>query len=256
MKQPIRLLLLLCFVVLSCGPDKEQQAAEEKENSKTYILFVDMTSSAQDKNVRVAYKEAVRSIMKSMKPADIIVSGIINDQSLNEKKLPVNFTFPTLVYKTENELYRQAEEENFNKNFARLKDSITDCINNLIGQPASAKGTDIFGAALLAEKIFSNYNKENKVLIILSDMLQCSKEADFEKIIPQTDSEANEIINILKADKKLPDLNGAKIYAVGVNAPKLSNYINLQEFWVTYFKECKAVFSKDKFTSSLINFEE
>jgi hypothetical protein len=103
---------------------------------------------------------------------------------------------------------------------------------------AKAKATDIFGAVSLSAILFLP-NSENKNLIFLSDMRQCTDEFNLEKP-KRVDSEG--VLAKLEKIELIPNLKGVKVWCLGVHTAGKSPayWMDLKRFWTLYFNRAGA----------------
>ena len=97
--------------------------------------------------------------------------------------------------------------------------------------------------------------KRQKILVLLSDMMQDSKQYKFERYKITNKYIANVIKN-QRNQKLIPNLSGVKVYAAGVSAPNSKKFRSIQKFWSRYFTESKADFSPHRYGHSLLEFEK
>jgi len=193
--------------------------------------------------------------MSKVKEGDYIVAGQITERSISEITLPINYHFDSFVASTDNTLYSDAEKENFDKKFKASKDSLCVIADSVINKPKKILNTDILSAMQLAEKIFKSYPGNDRVLIIMSDMIQDTPDLNFETM-DLTDNRCDQIIAQKTKNNELADLKDAKIYVTGANANNSKQFNKIQNFWMKYFKACKANALKENYGAALVSFNE
>jgi hypothetical protein len=102
------------------------------------------------------------------------------------------------------------------------------------------KQTDIFGALLTAEHIFTESPQASrKVLVIFSDMRHSTAELDFE-----SGNSVPSFAQLKQRSDTMPvaALKGVEVYALGVDGAgkPISYWQSLQAFWREYFEEAGA----------------
>jgi hypothetical protein len=103
------------------------------------------------------------------------------------------------------------------------------------------KHTDILGALLTAEHIFSESPQASrKVLVIFSDMRHSTAELDFE-----SGSSVPSFVQLKKRPNVVPvaALKAVEVYALGVDGAgkPIGYWQSLQKFWRGYFESAGAV---------------
>jgi hypothetical protein len=165
-------------------------------------------------------------------------------------------TFPEFTATTDNDLYRNAEKEAFDKRIATIKDSLINFSDTaLFDSSRKVMQTDIFSSLLWAEKVFNNYTGKEKVLIVMSDMIECCENINFEHE-NLTASRIKQIITAKNTANEIPGLNGVKVYITGANASEPEQFEKRQNFWFEYFSTCKARLDKANYGATLITFNE
>jgi hypothetical protein len=101
-----------------------------------------------------------------------------------------------------------------------------------------ATASGIFGAIALSAYSFQTKSSNSKILILLSDMRQCSGMFDFEKM---STLEAS-LINKVEKEISLPNLTGVHVYVIGAHTIGKDHryYKSLKQFWQEYFKKSGA----------------
>ena len=114
--------------------------------------------------------------------------------------------------------------------------------------------TEILDSLNIADIIFHDEKERQKVLVILSDMIQDSKDYKFDKD-RITDEYINNVIRSRQKNKLVPNLANVKVYVAGASAADSDKFRAIQAFWARYFSESRADFSPHRYGHSLINFE-
>jgi hypothetical protein len=101
-----------------------------------------------------------------------------------------------------------------------------------------ALSSDIFGAISLGAHSLQNEQNASKVLILLSDMRQCSRKFNFEKMATIN----NTLIEKTVKEGLIPDLTGVKVYVAGVHTIGKSQgyWESLKNYWQEYFNKAGA----------------
>jgi len=106
----------------------------------------------------------------------------------------------------------------------------------------------------IAETFFHN-EKRQKILIILSDMIQDSKEYNFAQVTV-TDKYIDEVIRYRQKHTLIPNLIDVKVYVAGASGTDSNKFRSIEKFWTRYFEKSGADFSHHRYGHSLIEFEK
>jgi hypothetical protein len=214
----IAIILILAIVAFARGEERVQASV---------ILLVDLTGSSLetdylgktefDKNAQF-----VEEVMKKLEPGTRLRIVGISEKS---------FDRPYIVY----DGLISMEKGYFSEKLAKNKLVVMNKWKEIKLQP-EAKGTDVFGALVLASILFEKECK-TKMLITLSD-LRNSKDVDMENV-PVVDAN---IMSKVEARGLVADLKEVKVWAVGVSTTRKSyQYWNsLKDFWTQYFQKTGA----------------
>ncbi len=252
MKQ--RQLKLLKLVVIStlllCAQwNWSDKVFAKPENSPPHprlmVILVDMSASA-DQARHTVCKEAFEKIYQSLRQGDRVLVGTITSQSYIEFKPTVDEEIPKKTV-WDNRLQ-------FERALTNAKEKIRREVNKLLSQKQGTPLTEILESLNIADTIFHDEKERQKILVILSDMIQDSKEYKFDKD-KITDEYISHIIRSRQKNKLIPNLNGVKLYVAGASAADSDKFRAIQTFWARYFAESGADYSPHRYGHSLINFE-
>jgi hypothetical protein len=252
MKQ--RRLKLLGFIMIGafllCGPlNWSAEAVSKPKNSSQHprliIIFVDMSGSA-DQARRTVCKEAFEKLYKNLRQGDRVVVGTITSQSYIDFKPTVDEEIPTKTV-WDNRLQ-------FERNLTKTREKIRREVNKLLSTNGGTPLTEILESLNIADTIFHDEKERQKILVILSDMIQDSKEYKFDKD-KITDEYISKVIRYRRQNNLMPNLSGVRVYVAGASAADSNTFRAVQTFWTRYFTESGADFSPHRYGHSLINFE-
>ncbi len=247
----LRLLgLIIIGVLFLCDPlNWSAEAVGKPENSgqhpRLIIILVDMSGSA-DLARRTVCKEAFEKIYKNLRHGDRVVVGTIASQSYIDFKPAVDEEIPIKTV-WDNRLQ-------FERNLTNSKEKIRREVNRLLSYKGGSLLTEILDSLNIADAIFHGEKERQKILVILSDMIQDSKEYKFDKD-KITDEYIHKIIRHRRENNLVPSLTGVKVYVAGATAADSNTFRAIQTFWTRYFTESGADFSPYRYGHSLINFE-
>jgi hypothetical protein len=241
---------LIIGTLLLCDPlNWSAEAVGKPENSfqqpRLIIILVDMSASA-DQARRTVCKEAFEKIYKNLRQGDRVVVGTITSRSYIDFKPAADEEIPKETV-WDNRLQ-------FERKLTNSKEKIRREVNKLLSQKQGTLLTEILDSLNITDTIFHDEKERQKILVILSDMIEDSKEYKFDKD-KITEEYINRVIRSRREKNLMPDLSGVKVYVAGASAADSNTFRAVQTFWARYFAESKADFSRHRYGHSLINFE-
>jgi hypothetical protein len=217
-----------------------------KNSSRVIIVFVDMSGSANEAR-RTVYKEAFEKIYQDLGQGDRVVVGTITSRSYIDFKPTLDEEIPIKTI--------WVNRIQFERNLTQTKEKIRKEVNRLLSRRQGTPLTEILNSLNIADSIFHDETKRKKILVVLSDMIQDSKEYKFEK-----DKISEPYIDMVIRDRQknnlIPKLTGVKVYVAGASASDSNKFREVQTFWARYFSKSMADFSPYRYGHSLINFEK
>jgi hypothetical protein len=247
-------LKVLCVIALSnlmlLSPaegknDSLWKFGKDKKAPRAITVLVDMSGSTNQAR-RTVYRNAFEKIYQNLQQGDRIVVGTITGRSYIDFKPVVDAEIP----KQSIWVNRIA----FEQKLAETKKDIKDEMEKLLSLKHGTPRTEIINSLNIADNIFHG-EKRQKILILLSDMVQDSKEYNFDhaKI---TDEYIAGIIKDRQKQNLIPRLNDVKVYVAGASATNSKKFNSIELFWRRYFAACGADFSTHRYGHSLIAFEK
>jgi hypothetical protein len=209
------------------------------------IILVDMSDSANEAR-RTVCKEAFEKIYQNLRQGDRVVVGTITSHSYIEFKPTVDEEIPQKTI-WDNRLQ-------FEKKLANTKEKIRGETNKLLSREHGTMLTEILDSLNIADIIFHDEKERQKILVILSDMIEDSKKYNFEKD-KITDEYINNAISDRQKSKLMPSFTGVKVYVAGASAADSNRFRAIQTFWARYLTKSGADFSPNRYGHSLISFE-
>ncbi|HUL22682.1 MAG TPA: hypothetical protein VLZ10_14595 [Thermodesulfobacteriota bacterium] len=236
--------LFLC-ILGNWGPEAFAKSENSAQHPRLIVIFVDMSASA-DQARRTVCKEAFEKIYQNLRQGDRILVGTITSQSYIEFKPNVDEEIPKKTV-WDNRLQ-------YERSLTRSKEKIRGEVNKLLSQKQGTPLTEILDSLNIADTIFHDEKEREKILVLLSDMIQDSKDYKFDKD-KITDEYINNVIRYRQKNKLMPNLKGVKVYVAGASATNSEEFRAVQAFWAHYFTESGADYSPHRYGHSLINFE-
>ena len=221
----------------------------KSENSpqtpRVMIILVDMSDSANQAR-RTVCKEAFEKIYQNLRQGDRVVVGTITSRSYIEFKPTVDEEIPKKTI-WDNRLQ-------FERNMTNTKEKIRGETNKLLSRERGTLLTEILDSLNIADTIFHDEKERQKILILLSDMIEDSKEYNFDKD-KITEEYINNVISHRQRNNLMPNFTGVKVYVAGASATDSNKFRAVQTFWTRYLTKSGADFSPHRYGHSLINFE-
>lgn len=191
------------------------------------IVFADVSGSIPPEDWAI-YAETYKNRVTSLKGGDRLILAKIAEDSLGSFAPAIDRTLAdTGKLKHDRTDHEKAQVE------------INDAFEKLRSAPP-AKATLILDALTLAQQLIEQDQQRRPQIIILSDMLEYSHIANFEKVSVNA-KESDRLIERQKKQGLLPNLHGANVFVAGAKAPKSDKFAEVQAFWLRYFKEAGAV---------------
>lgn len=248
-----RLKLLGLFIIgtlalnsrLNWGGDAFGKSENAVKSQRAVIILVDMSGSTNQAR-RTVYREAFEKIYHTLAQGDRVMVGTITGRSFIDFKPAVDAEIPKKTI-WDNRLQ-------FERHLSHTRENIRKEVNKLLSRKRGTPKTEILNSLNIADTIFHSEKERHKILVILSDMIQDSKEYQFDKSVITSDY-VNTVIRHRRQNKLMPDLTGVKVYVAGASAADSHKYRSIQTFWDHYFTASGADFSPYRYGHSLINFE-
>ena len=247
-------LKILCVIVLSnmmllssveAKSDAFWKFGKDKKQPRVMAVFVDMSGST-NRARRTLYRNAFEKIYQNLQQGDRIIVGTITGRSYIDFKPVVDAEIPKQSLWVNRISYEQ--------NMAKTKKDIQTEVEKLLSRKRGTPRTEIINSLNIADKIFHN-EKRQKILIILSDMVQDSKEYNFERV-KVTNQYTAQIIRKRQEQNLIPKLDSVKVYVAGASAADPKKFRSIEKFWNRYFVACGADFSLHRYGHSLLEFEK
>lgn len=239
------LLLIVVLFSLPCGAEAFSFFEKNDKSPRVIVVFVDMSGSTNQAR-RTVYSEAFDKIYQNLQQGDRIVVGTITSRSFIDFKPTVDAEIPKQSI--------WVNRISFEQNFAKTKQTIRQEVEGLLSWKKGTPYTEILNSLNIAETIFHD-EKRQKILVILSDMVQDSNEYNFERSRIDT-TYINDLIRYRRQQKLIPNLSDVKVYVAGASADDSRKFRSIERFWSRYFAETGADYSIHRYGHSLLAFEK
>lgn len=229
----MKILSLIIAVLLGAVVLADAKAKKE-DPGLLVVTLVDVSASAtRSEDVRSNYVDAFNRMLSEMTHGDSMFAALISEKSISEQRFPIKEEFPPFNPTTDNDLLLRAQRNRADEELKGKKEKILNGLTGLLSQGRSS--TDIMGAIYTAGKIFERSPEREKILVLLSDMIEESDRYNFRKD-GLSDSRIKQIIN----KEKIPNLKGVKVFVVGAKAPSRDRFERIESFWTAFFKHGNA----------------
>lgn len=256
--RPWTALLLIPVAAQLCGCGSSEGRAPD---AVTMILIDSSESVNNDyaaelylRGLGVSQPDDPDTVLGSIRPGNILLADVITGNSLASAALPVKVQFPVL---TAGGVKLKHDQE--------MRDKKTEAADGLreLTLKQAAPATDLLGAFSQAGKILngSGYmTSPHKTLIVFSDAIHQAGTVDFasERL---TDRRIQELIQQEKDKGNMPDLKGVQVWFAGAGAAEggqsgisQDQMLDIEQFWLEYFKQAGATLSPDHYGASLENY--
>jgi len=227
------------------GAEAFGESENAKKKSRVLVILVDMSGSANVAR-RTVYKEAFEKIYQNLRQGDRVMVGTITGRSYIDFKPAVDSEIPKKSI--------WVNRIQFERNLTETKEKVRTEADRLLSRKRGTQRTEILNSLNIADTIFHN-EKRRKILVILSDMIQDSKEYNFSRV-KLTDKYINGVIEYRQKHNLIPNLTDVKVYVAGATGADPSRFRSVEKFWARYFAETGADFSPHRYGHSLISFEK
>lgn len=242
-------ILFLCALFLFGPINRDADAFKLFGNgdkvARVILVFVDMSGSTSRAR-RTAYGEAFEKVYENLQQGDRLVVGTITSRSYIDFKAAVDTEIPKQTIWVNRIAYEQ--------NLAKTKKNIREGVDRLLSSKRGTPHTEILNSLNIADTIFHD-EKRQKILVILSDMVQDSKEYNFDRS-RITDKYISDVIRMRRQQNLIPKLPDVKVYVAGASADNSKKFRSIEKFWSRYFSETGADFSTHRYGHSLLAFEK
>jgi len=236
---------VLLLSPFSRNADAFKLFGKDDKGPRAIVVLVDMSGST-NRARRTVYNAAFKKIFESLGQGDRIVVGTITSRSYIDFKPVVDEEIPKQSIWVNRIQYEQ--------NVAKTQKNLRKEVGRLLSRKRGTPYTEILNSLNIADTIFHNEKKRQKILVILSDMVQDSKEYKFDRV-KVSNKYINNVIRQRQKQDLIPNLSDVKIYVAGASASDSKKFRSIEKFWSRYFAATGADFSTHRYGHSLIEFE-
>jgi hypothetical protein len=241
----IFLAALLVLGAMEQSADAFLGIGKDKKGPRAIVVLVDMSGSTNAAR-RTVYRNAFEKIYENFQEGDRIVVGTITGRSFIDFKPVVDAEIPKQSV--------WVNRISFEQDMAKTKENIKKQVEGLLSRKKGTPRTEILNSLNIADTLLHK-EKRQKILVVLSDMVQDSKEYKFDRV-KVTDAYISSIIKYRQKNNLVPNLKGVKVYVAGASADEAKKFRSIEKFWNSYFKVSGADFSTHRYGHSLLEFEK
>jgi len=238
----LALSVFLSIVIAGCG--------RESTPARVTMVLFDVSASTGAEAIRQQYIKDFAKILDTAADGGVITADIIDDNPLAHSSFPINEAFDRYDSLKENKL-------DYERRVREKRDAVIKKAAAIVRtRPSGRRGTSVLDGLQLAERVFSTFEADRKLLVIFSDMIEQSKRYDFsaEKL---TAARIGQIIAQERSAGRLPELQDVEVCVVGAGASisgglSADRIMAIREFWFEYFKAAGASLPKERYGSALL----
>jgi hypothetical protein len=241
----LRLLVpsVLLLAAAACGSGSAAQA-------RVAVALFDLSGSTNVEAIKQQYIKDFIKVLDAVSTGGVLAADIIDDNPLAHSTYPINESFDRYDPLKENRL-------DYQRRIRQKREAVVKQAEAVVQRRrAGSRGTNVLDGLQLAERVFSSYAGQERLLVVFSDMIEQSKRYDFsgENL---TASRISQIIARERSAGRLPDLRGVEVCVVGAGASKTGGLsterlLAIREFWLQYFKAAGANLPKERYGSALL----
>ncbi len=222
---------------------------------KVVVVLLDQSQSTR--NDRSIYESAVRTILDSLRAGDRIVMAPITSSSGRDFGGSIDYALPLPLGKQglmdEPIKYRRRLQDN-QERMATIRENLSRDVEIFLNEASGSARTTIFESLRVVEPLFDSDGRRG-ILVLLSDMLEDSQVANFERH-QFTDEFIQSEIDRQRSAGTLPSLSGVSVYVVGAVSSPASRAAAVERFWRAYFDAAGTVIGKGHYARVLVSFPE
>jgi len=208
-------------------------------DARVVMVFVDLTESVKATDVDRIYTPTLRNAVDKLRPGDRFVLAEISERTLGSFAPALDLPLPSTGRSMEDGDALEAGKLRIRGEWRKL-----------VARRARSKATVILDSLNAGSQVLTRDARPQKHLVILSDMMEESRAANFLKAPP-----VDAIIGQRRAKSLLPDLQGVQVFVAGASAPTTERYVEVQGFWLKYLQAAGAKVDEKTYGRVALTFE-
>lgn len=226
--------------LIVAGPLLPTVCSEKPPWGRSVVVLFDLSESTNKPEIRRAYCDNFGTVLRSIGYGDALSGGWITERSAAELELPVDTVFPPFEPGSTNPILVRGRRAQADSALRAAREGIEQFICRKLEAPGrKVWETDIMSSLGLARKILAKHAVAQKVLVIMSDMIEDSDRYDFDTLTLGPEARRG-IIDHEGNSGRLPNLNGVQVCVAGAYARKVERYEDIERFWRAYFESAGA----------------
>lgn len=241
-------------LVLGCAVACESRQPDD--TAKAVILFLDRSASTEAD--RSLYAQACERIFSALQPGDRIVAGWITESTAADFRSYIDEELPAQIPPmgiADVQLQYKKKQQVWEHDYQSRREVIRRKLEDLSSWNSTSARTKIFESVRVAAQVFASEQRPTKFLILVSDMIEDSDVANFERARLDDSFIVGEIARQRDAGI-LPDLSGVRVFAAGASAETMQRAAAVERFWREYFASTGASMGPGDYSRALPEFDE
>lgn len=240
-RNAIRAIVAAALLLLACLPAQAQikQLLGGGREARVVMLLVDLSDSVKGADVDRIYTPTLRSSVDSLHPGDRFVLAEISERTLGSFTPALDLALPSSGRSLEDGDALEAGKLRIRTEWRKL-----------VSRRDRSRATAILDSLNAGSQVLTRDARPQKFLVILSDMIEESQAANFQKTPP-----SDALIAQRRAKGLLPDLHGVQVFVAGASAGTSERYVEVQDFWVKYLQSAGAQISAKTYGRVALAFE-
>lgn len=196
------------------------------------FVFIDMSASIAETE-RQLYQSYMDTIISSLRAGDRLVIGKISDGTMIRFSPIFAQTLKEYSFWMDNPLVHKRE-------LKKIRAEVTQKVDAVLQSAEKTPATEIIMSFLVSENEFRKW-RGAKRLVLISDMLEYSRDLNLEKAYALTPEQIDGIIDRLRQKNRIARLDSVEVWIAGATAQHTDHFLAVKAFWERYIQETGAI---------------
>jgi len=197
------------------------------------VVFVDMSASIPDSE-RELYQSYLDKIISTRRAGDRLMVAKISDGTMVRFSPIFARTLPEYSFWMDNPLSHKRELD-------KIRSEVRQKTEAMLKSSEHTPRTEIIMSFLVSEEEFRAW-RGAKRLVLLSDMLECSNELNFEaRPLALTPTAIETALQRLRNKNRMARLDSVSVWVAGATAHNTDDFLAVKAFWERYIRETGAM---------------
>lgn len=197
------------------------------------VVFTDMSASIPA-NERALYEAYMDTIISTLQSGDRLVVAKISDGTMIRFSPIFARTLPQYSFWMDNPLTHKRQLD-------KIRTEVRQKTSKALKSSERSPRTEIIMSFLVSEEEFRNWTGRKR-LVLLSDMLECSTDLNFEvQPLNLTPPVIEAAIQRLRDKNRIPRLDSVSVWVAGATAQNSDDFLAVKAFWERYIRETGAI---------------